>query len=73
MTQRRRPAARGDRDGECRVRVWFRGHPPLYYRAARKSAELFASAVRPFGVEVVVDAKLSEGLRPLPCARLWAL
>ncbi|WP_433526094.1 hypothetical protein ACQPZ2_15000 [Nocardia pseudovaccinii] len=56
---------------DCRIRVRFRGHPTLQYRAAREAAECFAAAVRGLGVDVDIDTELYEGLLPLPCARLW--
>ncbi|WP_433598258.1 hypothetical protein ACQPXH_21080 [Nocardia sp. CA-135953] len=51
--------------------ISFLDHPALQYRAPLHIAERFAEAVRRAGVEVRIDAKLYDGLRPLPCARLW--
>ncbi|MDR7167366.1 hypothetical protein J2W56_001084 [Nocardia kruczakiae] len=59
------------REDECRIGIRFRGQPTLHYRALREVAERFAAAMRLRGVAIDIDTRLSEGLRPLPCERLW--
>jgi hypothetical protein len=62
----------GSGDGELRVRVKFRDHPALCYRADTVIAQHFYAA---FGGStdpaVTLDDYVTGGLGPLPCARLF--
>lgn len=62
-----------DRDAQCRIQVRFEGHEPLYYRASMAVAQQFARSAASAGAHVNIDDDApTEGLRPLPCEKLWA-
>ncbi|MFE7743870.1 hypothetical protein [Nocardia sp. NPDC057455] len=59
-----------------RITVYFDGPTPedalvLEYAATRTEAWEFTSAAAHAGLTVTVDAKVSPGLRRLPCRSLW--
>jgi len=58
-----------------RVRVWFGSHLLHDYRAGAEAAGLYAEAIgrRFAGLEVTVDAEVSDDLPALPCEQLWVL
>lgn len=65
-----RAAARASTD-QCRLLVWFEGYDPLEYRADTEVAHHFAMAAHTVGAVVTIDDDVHDGLRPLPCERLW--
>jgi len=58
--------------GELRVRVEFRDHPVLFYRANAAIARHFCAAfVGSSDPIVTIDGQVTGALGPLPCARLF--
>ncbi|AKU15730.1 hypothetical protein [Luteipulveratus mongoliensis] len=58
-----------------RVQVWFGSHLMYGYRAEQSVAERYAAEMGRLwpGLRVTVDGVVADGLRPLPCERLWTL
>lgn len=56
-----------------RVTVWFGHHVMFRHSAAADIAEEYADAMsrRFAGLRVEIDDEPADGLRPLPCTRLW--
>jgi hypothetical protein len=63
------------RTGLRRVCLWFGSHVIAEYSAAEAIADEYATAIgrRFSGLTVTVDDEPTDGLRPVPAARLWDL
>lgn len=71
--QKLRASPEDDERVECRVRLWFGSHALHTYRADQDVAQRYAHAIgkRFKGLRVTVDNEDTDGLRQLPCMRLW--
>lgn len=56
---------------EVRFRVASTAEVKVEYAATAEEAEHFAAAMVSLGNVVIVDAKVRDGLQPLPCRALW--